>query len=178
VKGLDHAQLLAERARPFEVEADAEAPAALGRVDVGQAVYQHVTIRMPLHELAEVSQHAQVLLEARQVEADVERDHREPGLPAALELRQERVVRTQRHAGVVVPDNGVRPPGSIRLAHRSIVIQRLPRPKVNSADDLHNSFLSIDARGNSAHSGVRPPARRRRLSSAGARRQVGVCQHS
>ena len=34
---LDHAQLLAERAGPFQVEADAEPAAALGFVDVGEA---------------------------------------------------------------------------------------------------------------------------------------------
>ena len=107
---------------------------------------------MPLHEMAEVSEHSQVLLEARQVEADVERDDCQPGLPAALELRQERIVRPQRHARVVVPDHGVRPPGSNRLVHRAIVSHHPPRVEVNSSHGLHNRFLRIDAGRNCPHS--------------------------
>jgi hypothetical protein len=48
---------------------------------------------------------------------------------AMLELRQKRVVRAQLHAGVVIPDDAVGPPGSIPLFHRPIVSQRRARPK-------------------------------------------------
>ena len=82
--------------------------------------------RLPLHEAAEVSEHLEVLLEARQVEADIERDQCQCGLPAALQLRQERIVGPQRHARVVVPDHRVCQPSSIRRTHGSIVSQRTP----------------------------------------------------
>ena len=145
VKELDHAQLIAECTGAFQIEAHAESPAALGLLHVGETVHQQVLLGMLLHEVAEVSEHPQVLLEASQVEADVERDDRQPGAPAALELRQERVVRPQRHARVVVPDHCVRPPGSNRLVHRAIVSHEPPAVEVNSSHGLHNRFLRIDA---------------------------------
>jgi hypothetical protein len=99
----DHAELISEADRTLEIEADAEAAGLFGAVDVGHGLDLEELVRVAPYPVAKVGRASEVVLHRHRVVADVERDDGMARIAMAAELRQKRVVRSERHAGVIVP---------------------------------------------------------------------------
>jgi len=104
----NQARLVGDRVAALDVEADGQPPAGACALDVVDAVDQHVVLGPRQKPVPEHRQHADVFLDALLAEADVEHRDVDACIAVALQPGQEGLVmRAQRHAAVVVPDEAV-----------------------------------------------------------------------
>ena len=102
---LNQAELIANRIGALDVEPYRQAARGASPLDVVRLQQKQVLVRTRHQPMAHRGDHPQVLFRALLTEADVHGDGVETGGFVARQLRQKGgVQRTQRHAGVVVPD--------------------------------------------------------------------------
>ena len=102
---LDEAGLIRDRVHSFDVEHDGELPVPSRPLDVAGGVDEHIIVRPLPQPPAQVPDHTDMLLNTLFAVADVKRDGVHARGSVALELRKEDfVLRAQRHAAVIVPN--------------------------------------------------------------------------
>jgi hypothetical protein len=104
----NQADLPVDRTGPFDVEADRHTPRCPRRYDGTRRIGDQIPIRMGSNPVTKAREHTHVLSDALLCEADIQSYRIKSGPAMPLQLRQKRyIVRSQRHTGVMIPNERV-----------------------------------------------------------------------